>query len=162
MSAMILGTAHIRALTNWAIHYGLEAEVYAELDADRRAGECDRAAYGRRLLEANIASVSTLYADGTEAVFGVVPTFEPGPEKARLYGPLTILQACRCFDYQADQVEGYHTTWAARAIAEIRRGACAVLLRDVRLPDDLSGWTIKADEPPETPALAPRFVGRLL
>ena len=163
MSALILARAHIRALTNWAFHNGLDADVFDELDADRRDQECARATYGRRLLEANVASVRALYKDRAEALLGPFPTtFDPGPEDARLYGPLTILQACRCFDYQADNVQTYHRTWAARAVAEIRRGACAALLQDIRLPDDLSGWCIATDEPPATPALAPRFEGRLL
>ena len=122
-------------------------------------GESHRDAFGRLLLEENLRSVRARYPDtAVEELAGPGPlTFDAGPQGVALHDPLTILQACECFDYQACETRDYRSTWAAETIDRIRRAACTEVLQDMRIPDRMSGWPIQTEAPDPGDGLAPRY-----
>ena len=101
MSAFVLDQPHLRALTNYAFAHGVE-DILSFCD-HAGPGESHRDAFGRLLLEENLRSVCACYPDtAVEGLAGPGPlTFDAGPQGVALHDPLTILQACECFDYQA-------------------------------------------------------------
>ena len=139
MSAFVLAEPHLRALTNFAFAYGVE-EIESFLEACRPE-EAHRDAFGRLLLEENVRSGRARYPDLPDVdLIGPGPlTFQAGPKDGALHDPITIIQACSCFDHQACEAEDYWSTWAAAAVNRIRRAACNALLLDMRIPDRRSG-----------------------
>ena len=157
MSAFVFAEPHIRALTNYAFAHGDE-ELMSFAD-HIRPGETARDTFGRLLLEENVRSVSALYGDrcGGKLVGPEPIVFTAGLNGVALHDPLTILQACQCYEYQASDTDDYGASWAAAAIGRIRRTACAEVLRDMRLPDWMSGWPVRTDAPDPAGGLAPRY-----
>ena len=69
------------------------------------------------LTEANIASLVCRYGSRHEKETPQKST------KAPVRDPVVILKLCACFDYQACEVEDYHSTPAARMVDDIRHEA---------------------------------------
>lgn len=157
MSAFVLAQPHLRALTHFAFAHGVE-EIDSFSEACR-SGESHRDAFGRLLLEENVRSVRARYPDLPDVdLIGPEPlTFQAGPNGEVLHDPLTIIQACSCFDYQACETGDYWSTWAAAAVNRIRRAACNEFLVDMRIPDGMSGWPIRTEAPEPSDGLAPRY-----
>lgn len=136
MSAFLVTDAHINVLITFARHHRMvlphpdaPETVSLEIRTDETATE-----FGKALLRENLRSLTYRYGDKHGF------TDAPGGDEAYLLryrfkadhrafmgktgGPLAIIKATHCFDYQACETPDYPKTWAAEFMRLIRDAAC--------------------------------------
>lgn len=149
MSAFVVGHDHIDALLTWAIakrvSYYLASTRQSITINTENAEEV-----GRILLQENERSVGTRYdtqdpdnMPGTNGENDANYRFRLWPNNLT---PVSILKACRCFDYQACETEDYERSVAYLIVNAIRHHAVSAL------PDwdAAPGWEFRRTEAERT------------
>lgn len=110
MSCFVVTPYHVNAIVSWAVH----RDCLAGLSPDALAFE---------LYTSNAHAFSERYQGRYDSETEAWPGFELVPQ----LGPVAIVKACDCLDYQASDWTGWRDSHAAACLAGIR-AACLVAL----------------------------------